>query len=420
VTPLRVDLVSEHASPLALLGGEDAGGQNVHVAALATELGKVGCAVTVYTRRDAPGLPDRVPFAPNVVVEHLDAGPAAPVPKDELFSAMPAFAVQLRRRWLSRAPDIAHAHFWMSGWAAVAAAGGEVSPTPDGMPLVLTFHALGVVKTRHQGLADTSPLQRQAVERTLLSQVDRVVATCTDEANELASLGAEPDRISVVPCGIDPQLFRPDGPRLDLGASGARQPFRLVAVSRLVPRKGVAEVIRALPALPGTELLVAGGPPDPDELERDAEVRRLRREARRAGVAARVQFLGGLAREQIPALLRSADVVVSAPWYEPFGIVPLEAMACGVPVVGTAVGGLLDTVQSERTGLLVEPRNPAALAAAIGRLLGNRSLRERMGQEGAALVRERFTWEQVALSTLGVYRQLSRDRSGTRWWAVPA
>jgi D-inositol-3-phosphate glycosyltransferase len=420
VTPLQVALISEHASPLAILGGEDAGGQNVHVASLATALGRLGCEVTVYTRRDDRDLPARVQFAPEVTVEHLRAGPPAGVPKDQLFSSMPAFAAQLRRRWLTAPPDVAHAHFWMSGWAAVAASGGtKVSPSSSRVPLVQTFHALGVVKRRHQGDADTSPPERQSVESGLLSQVDRVVATCTDEAAELRALGAEPERIDVVPCGIDPELFNLDGPPAPpVHGQSRHRPFRLVVVSRLVRRKGIEDVVRALALLPDAELLVAGGPADARQLDRDPEVQRLRCEARGIGVGDRVRFLGALPREQIPALLRSADVVVTVPWYEPFGIVPLEAMACGVPVVGTAVGGLLDTVQHGRTGLLVQPHDPGGLAAAIDRLLANPSLRHRMGEEGAAVVREHFTWEQVASSTLEIYLALVRQRSDTQWWAV--
>jgi glycosyltransferase involved in cell wall biosynthesis len=386
----RVSLVSEHASPLASLGGADAGGQNVHVASLASELGRQGCAVTVFTRRDAVELPARMTLAPNVELRHVHAGPARPIPKDDLLDHMPAFAHRLRRRWLVDQPDIVHAHFWMSGWAAMLAAAG--------VPTVQTFHALGAVKRRHQASADTSPPERQAIETQLLGTVDRVIATCSDEVRELVAMGGDPDRISVVPCGIDPGMFRPDGPVAALGTA----PRRLLVLSRLVPRKGVDDVIRALVRLPSVELVVAGGPADRD-LDRDPEVRRLRDVARAHGVGDRVRFVGSVPRPEVPDLIRSADVVVSAPWYEPFGIVPVEAMACGRPVVGTAVGGLLDTVVPGRTGLLVPPRDPMALAEAIGQLLANPSLRARMGDEAVARVRQHFTWDQVARATLDVY-----------------
>ncbi|HEX5365589.1 MAG TPA: glycosyltransferase, partial [Acidimicrobiales bacterium] len=230
----RVELVSEHASPLAVLGRADAGGQNVHVAALATHLARRGCEVTVSTRADAPGLPRRVRMAPGVTVDHVRAGPPAPVPKDQMWRHMPAFAHQLRRRWAARRPDVVHAHFWMSGWAALEAA----RSLPDPPRCVQTFHALGVVKRRHQGDADTSPPVRTTVEQRILREADHVVATCTDELGELVALGGDPERISVIPCGIEPAAFRPDGV-----ASPPRGPAgRVVVVSRLVPRKGIDDV----------------------------------------------------------------------------------------------------------------------------------------------------------------------------------
>ena len=411
---LRVELVSEHASPLAVLGDTDAGGQNVHVAALAAHLAGLGCQVTVSTRADAPELPPRVRMAPGVAVEHVVAGPLVPVAKDRMWRYMPDFARALRRRWATRRPDIVHAHFWMSGWAALEAARTLTDPPP----CVQTFHALGVVKRRHQGEADTSPGDRARVEAQLLREADHVVATCRDEVDELAGLGGDTDRITIVPCGIDPTAFRPTGP----AAPPRRGGHRIVVVSRLVPRKGIDDVIAALPRLPGTELLVAGGPPA-DRLHADPEARRLRDLAVRLGVGDHVRLLGAVARPDVPALLRSADVVVCVPWYEPFGIVPLEAMACGVPVVGSAVGGLLDTVAHRSTGLLVPPRDPDAIAGAIHRLLDNPSLRGRMGEEAAARVRQHFTWEQVACSTLDVYERLRAQRpvpSTDDSWAVTA
>lgn len=414
-TPLRVHLVSEHASPLATVGGAEAGGQNVHVAALATALAALGCEVTVLTRADADGLPARVALGPGVTVEHVPAGPAAPVPRDDLWPLMPEFARHLHRRWQPDrpdAPDVVHAHFWMSGWASRQALTAAEDRRP---PLVLTFHALGAVKRRHQAGADTSPPERLDVERRLLAEVDHVVATSWDEVAELRALGGTRRRITVVPCGVDVHAFRPDGVRFPPRAGGSR----LVAVSRLVPRKGIDDVIGALARLPACELLVAGGPPAAG-LAADPEAARLTRLAADRGVGDRVRLLGGLSRAEVPALLRSADVVACVPWYEPFGIVPLEAMACGVPVVGSAVGGLLDTIADQRTGLLVPPRDPVALAGAVGRLLAAPALRARMGAEAVTRVRQRFTWPVVAQATLDVYRSLAGRQAAPPSWAVPA
>jgi glycosyltransferase involved in cell wall biosynthesis len=389
-------MVSEHASPLACVGGTDAGGQNVHVAALATALAQRDAEVVVYTRRDDEHLPRRVELVPGVVVEHVDAGPARRIPKDQLHPWMAQFSAELAARWQSDRPDVVHSHFWMSGEAAVGAA------APLGVPVAHTYHALGIVKRRHQGAADTSPAGRDAVEQRLLTSVDMVIATCSDEVRELGALGSTA-RVTVVPCGVDLTRFWHEGPA-EPRPPGGRS--RLVVVGRLVERKGVQDVLAALAKLPDAELVIAGGP-DRDALDADPDVRRLRAAARALGVADRVDLRGRVARGDLPTLLRSADLVVCAPWYEPFGIVPLEAMACGIPVVATAVGGLLDTVVDGVTGLRAEPRQPDALAAAIRRLLDDPVRRRRMGT--AATRRARlYSWQRVAAATLRCYEELVR------------
>ncbi len=402
---MRVAMVSEHASPLAVLGGVDAGGQNVHVAALSKALAARGADVVVHTRRDAADLPQRVALAQGAVVDHVPAGPAATLPKDDLWPHMQEFAEGLHARWKQDRPDVVHAHFWMSGWAAVAAA------SRLGIPVTHTFHALGVVKRRHQGELDTSPADRAQVERDLVRGADRIVATCTDEVFELLRLGAERSRVSVVPCGVDLGLFSPRGPQLER-TPGLR---RVVSVGRLVARKGVGHAIEALGLLragggPDTELLVAGGP-RAEDLATDPEVARLRAVAADAGVADRVRFLGQVARDDLPALFRSADLAVCVPWYEPFGIVPLEAMACGVPVVASAVGGLVDTVVDGGTGLHVPPRSPAAVADAYRAVLDDETWRRGLARAAVSRVRTRYSWDRVAAMTLQAYADLLDSRS---------
>ncbi|MFI6514894.1 glycosyltransferase [Spirillospora sp. NPDC050679] len=390
-------MISEHASPLATragLGGADGGGQNVFVADLAARLGGQGHHVTVYTRRDDAGLPDRVRLAPGVTVEHVPAGPAGEVPKDRLLAWMPDFGRYLESRWSEDPPDVVHAHFWMSGLAALQAAGRL---TGARVPVVQTYHALGTVKRRHQGGDDTSPAERIALEREIGRAADAVIATCSDETRELAEMGVPPEKIAVVPCGVDLSRFGPDGPAAPRG----ERP-RLVALSRLVERKGVDTAIEALALVPGAELVVAGGPPAA-ALEDDPEARRLRGVAERAGVADRVEFVGRQTRDQVPALLRSADLVVTLPWYEPFGMVPLEAMACGAPVVATGVGGHVDTVVDGETGVLVPPRDPAGTARQINALLADPVRRARLGKAAARRARDGYCWSRVAATTSEVY-----------------
>jgi glycosyltransferase involved in cell wall biosynthesis/phosphoheptose isomerase len=401
---MRIAMVSEHASPLAVLGGVDAGGQNVHVAALARAVARRGAEVVVHTRRDDPALPERVELAPGVVVHHVDAGPPRALPKDDLLEHMPAFARGLVRAWRADAPDVVHAHFWMSAHASLLAA-REVP-----VPIVQTFHALGVVKRRYQGEDDTSPPERLAIERDIVRRVDEIVATCTDEVFELVRLGAPRDRLTVVPCGVDLDLFTPDGPR-DARPAGRR---RIMCVGRLVQRKGIGNIIEALASIPDTELVVAGGPPAA-ELDGDPEAVRLRGIAEACGVADRVELRGRVEHQDLPALLRSADVVVCAPWYEPFGIVPLEAMACGVPVVASAVGGMIDSVVDGVTGMHICPRDPDRIAAATRGLLDDPDRRAAFSRAGVRRARRLYDWDRVASATLDVYaRQAARGGNGAR------
>jgi glycosyltransferase involved in cell wall biosynthesis len=390
---LRVAMVSEHANPMAPLGSPDAGGQNVYVDALARHLARLGVAVDVYTRRDDPAVPDVVHAEPGVQVHHVRAGPPSRIPKDELFALMPEFAERLGESWRWRRPDIVHAHYWMSGWAAQQAG-------PASTPLIQTFHALGCVKRRHQGDADTSPVEREPVERALVADADVIIATCEDEVAELVRFGGSTSRITVVPCGVD-GLFTPR--RRGRLVRRRLQRRRVVCVSRMVPRKGIGDLVRALVRLPAdVELVVAGGPPL-DRIDEDPEIQRLRELATRIGVVERCRFVGSLDRAEVAALLRSADVVACTPWYEPFGIVPVEAMACGVPVVGTRVGGLRDTIEDGVNGLLVPPRRPDEIATAIGTLLADPARRRALGAAGARRADRLYRWPTVARAVLSVY-----------------
>jgi glycosyltransferase involved in cell wall biosynthesis len=376
---MRIALVSEHANPLALLGGEDAGGQNVHVANLAAGLAARGHEVVVHTRRDARDLPDRVETDDGYVVEHVPAGPATALPKDELAPHMAELADGLAERWRQDPVDVAHAHFWMSGMATTSAA------RMTGRPY------------------------RVDVERQLLRDVDHVIATCSDEVNELRAMGMPPGRSSVIPCGVDTDRFRP-------GAPGSAPPRacrrRIASIGRMVPRKGVATVIAALGRLPDTELLVVGGPPG-DRVADDPEARRLLGIAQEHDVADRVRFVGAVPSEDVPAILTSADVVVTAAEYEPFGIVPVEAMACGVPVVATDVGGHRDTVVPGRTGELVAPGDPNALARALRGLLGAPRRRQTYGAAGRERAVDLYDWSTVVERTELVYEAAVRAAQTT-------
>ncbi|MEV6597773.1 glycosyltransferase [Actinoplanes sp. NPDC051346] len=393
---MRIAMISEHASPLSALGGVDAGGQNAHVAALAAALVEQGHEVRVYTRRDDPASPP-VDGTHGFDVVHVPAGPAMTLAKDDLLPYMGEFAEWIAADWRGTwSPDVVHAHFWMSGLAAVTAA------RACDVPVVLTYHALGSVKRRHQGVADTSPEHRISYECQLGRVVDRVVAQCRDEVRELRLMGVPRGQLALVPSGVDTTLFRPDG------SAEPRDPDRprVLTVGRLVARKGYEDLVRAMPAVPGAELVIVGGPPD-GRLDDDPYARRLRALAERCRVADRVRLAGAVAAADMPRWYRSADVLAAAPWYEPFGLTPLEAMACGVPVVGTAVGGLTDTVVDGVTGDLVPAREPRELGLALRRLLGDDVRRVSYASAAAERAARSYSWRRVATRIAAVYASVA-------------
>ncbi|MDG4766599.1 glycosyltransferase [Solwaraspora sp. WMMD406] len=402
---MRIAMISEHASPLAALGGVDAGGQNTHVAELSTALAAEGHEVRVYTRRDAPDLPELAELDNGVSVVHVPAGPAEHIGKDDLLPHMAEFSHWLVRQWGSGewTPAVAHAHFWMSGLAAVTA--GRLTE----VPVVQTYHALGTVKRRHQGAMDTSPPRRIGYERALGRSVDRVIAQSQDEVAELIRMGVPRARLSVVPSGVNEQTFAPDGPVAD------RIPGRprVLTVGRLVARKGFQDVVRAMQLVPDAECVIVGGPPGSD-LDADPQACQLRRLAEDCGVGDRVRLVGAVPREEMPRWYRSADVLVAAPWYEPFGLTPLEAMACGVPVIGTAVGGLTDTVVDGLTGDLVAPRDPRALGMAMRRLLSDRVRRFAYATAALDRARQCYSWRRAAEQLVAVYATVSGVRQPSR------
>jgi glycosyltransferase involved in cell wall biosynthesis len=391
---MRIAMISEHASPLAALGGTDAGGQNTHVAELSAALAEQGHEVRIYTRRDSPELPTVVPMGERVQVVHVPVGPAAQIPKDDLLPFMGEFGQWLIRDWRDGdwTPTVAHAHFWMSGLAAVTAA------RQCRIPVVQTYHALGSVKRRHQGAADTSPAQRIGYERTLGRVVDRVVVQCQDEIRELVRLGVPRSQLSLVPSGVNSERFSPDGPIMPRDPDRSR----ILSVSRLVERKGLSDVVQAMRYVPDAECVVIGGPPAA-QLADDPYARRLRELAEQYNVSDRLKLVGSVPSDDMPRWYRSADMLVAAPWYEPFGLTPLEAMACGVPVIGTAVGGLNDTVVDGLTGDLVPARDPRALGGALRRLVNDKVRRFAYATAALDRARQCYSWKRAASQIAAVY-----------------
>ena len=431
---MRIAFISEHASPIARLGGSDAGGQNVYVDELSQQLGALGYQVDIFTRRDCPELPEIVHRAPGVRVIHLTAGPETWCLKDDLWPFMPAFRDALLR-FMQREElryDIIHGHFWMSGWVAT-----ELQRLL-GTPVVQLFHATGKTKRRYQGVADTSPVERIAVELDIMRKAERVIAQCPNERQEfIADYGADPNKVALIPAAVNIHSFHPverSLARQQIGLDLAGQV--IVYVGRLLPRKDVRNVVQAMERLlhqytleasgtPPTLLIVGGETEDPDP-RATPEIGALLELARELGIAQYVRFTGMRQPDTLRYYYSAGDVVVTTPWYEPFGLTPLEGMACGRPVIGSNVGGIAHTVVDGQTGFLVPPRDPAMLAARLHEIFTNSEQRERMGTAARLRVEQEFTWPITALRTTLLYETLIAEqmqRTESFWklqWPRPA
>ncbi len=404
-------MISEHASPLASLGGEDSGGQNVYVAELARRLGEMGHVVDVFTRRDSSLLPPVVPFGEGVRIVHFPVGPARSVPKDDLFPLMGEFRDAFYG-FASEEPsayDFVHANFWMSGWVACEA------KRDLGLPFAQTFHALGEIKRREQGANDTSPSERRATELRILEETGRVLATCPAEIEELTTLyDADPARLTLVPCGVDIEAFRPVEKKEARRVLGLPDKPTVVYVGRLVPRKGVDTLVEAFSLLPDSldaRLVIVGGEPG---MEASPEADRLSALARKLGVAERVSFTGSRPQRELYLYYGAADAAVTVPHYEPFGMTPLEAMACATPVVGSRVGGIKTSIAGGETGYLVPPKAPEVLAGRLLRLLSDGVLRDRMGRAARRRIEDYYTWERVATLAVAAFSEVAREAATSR------
>ncbi len=394
----RIAIISDHASPLCQPGSVDCGGQNVYVAELAAGLVRLGWKVDVFTRRASPDEPPVVRCRSGVRVIHVPAGPPGPLPKEQLLAHMPAFhrfMVAFMRRERVRY-DLVHANFWMSGLVAMRL------KEDQGLPFVITFHALGKVRRAYQGAADAFPDQRQLIEEEIAAAADRIIAECPQDEEDIVRLyGADPARVCVVTCGVDVQEMHPVDRSRARRALGLPQDVPvLLQLGRLVPRKGVDNVIRGFARFsggmaPDARLVVVGGETEwPDE-RLTPEIGRLRRIAVDEGVAGRVVFTGRRDRSMLRTCYSAADVFVTTPWYEPFGITPLEAMACGTPVVASAVGGLKHTVIDGVTGRLVPANDPDALGRCLCSLFRDPARLRALGEAGRRRVTRHYQWTHV-------------------------
>lgn len=411
---MRVALISEHASPLADMGGIDAGGQNVYVARLAKHLAMLGHEVDVFTRKDAPHQPLIKNWMDNIRVIHVPAGPAEFVRKEALLPYMEDFT-KFVKTFIKRQPapyDIVHAHFWMSGLVA------HKIKKSFGIPFVMTFHALGRIRRLYQGKADEFPAVRIKIEETLVAEADHIIAECPQDQKDLVRFyNANISKATVIPCGFDPDEIWPVDRELARVVLGLPQDCHLILqLGRMVPRKGVDTVIEGFERVIkghrlNAKLIIVGGETKNGEFVVTPEIARLKKIVLSEGIADHVDFRGPCRREELKYYYSAADLFVTMPWYEPFGITPLEAMACGLPVIGSKVGGLKFTIQDQRNGFLIQPNDTDALGDAIAFTLNHPPLRQMMGQMGQRRVRELFGWEMITEAIALIYEKAIRGDS---------
>jgi len=400
---LRVALLSVHTCPLAAPGGKETGGMNVYVRETARELARMGARADVFTRSQNPAIPRVVEMGQGARVIHLAAGPEGPMPREAVHGHLGEFVagVERFRRAEGIGYDIIHAHYWLSGVAGLALR------DQWNAPLVQMFHTLGRLKnTVAQSADEVEPELRIREESRIVHTADRIVAAnVVERAHLVWYYGADADRVDVIPCGVDTEMFRPMGRAaakdlLELGP----EPL-LLYVGRLQPIKGLETLLDAMSRLPDATLLIVGG--DQDEPE-NGHAASLRERVSALGLEKRVRFLGAQPQRRLRLFYAAADATVMPSYYESFGMVALEAMACGSPVVASRVGGLQTTVRDGVTGLLVPEGDPCALAATITRVLDDDALRWRLGREGQRWAAQ-HRWPCVGEAVCREYAGLAVD-----------
>ena len=406
---LGVAMLSVHTCPLAALGGKETGGMNVYVRELARELGRMGVEVDVFTRSQNPAIPRVVELGERARVIHLPAGPEAPMARAEIHAHLDEFIEGIEAWRLTRggAYDLIHAHYWLSGVAALTLRERWA------VPVLQMFHTLGRLKNRAaRSPAELEPAIRLAEETRIVSAADRIVAAnVVERAELLRDYGAPVQRIATIPCGVDTELFAPGDRAAARRALGLDGRPTLLWVGRIAPIKGLDTLLDAVERLhaAGTavRLLIVGG--DADEPRNGHEVA-LRAQIAELRLTDAVSFLGPRPQDVLPSYYAAADVTVVPSYYESFGMVALEAMACGSPVIASRVGGLVTTVRDGVTGFLVPESDVGALADRIQALIADPDLRWRIGREGVRWAAQ-HRWPCVAEAVCREYASLQPSAS---------
>ncbi len=411
----RIALLSVHTCPLAALGGKETGGMNVYVRELTRELARRGVAVDVFTRSQNPDISkvDDVGLGPGARVVHIAAGPERPYHKNLVWNHLPEFVEGVRRfaHQEGVSYDLLHSHYWLSGWVA-----RELQKTWS-VPIVHMFHTLGRMKNLvAQREADRELTQRIVVETEIMAFADRIVAATPRDMEQMVALyGTNPAKITVISCGVDLTMFRPIARDQARACLGLPEDHKMVLfVGRIDPLKGIDTLIRAMALVFQWNsslrnhvcLCIIGGDVSDDPTLMDAEMVRLQALRRELGLTELVTFVGAQAQDILPCHYSAADVVVVPSHYESFGMVALEAMACGTPVIASDVGGLSFIVKDSQTGFLVPERDPETLARDLELILRSSRLRSAMGIRAIAVAQE-YSWDHIADQMLDLYESVA-------------
>jgi D-inositol-3-phosphate glycosyltransferase len=397
-------MLSVHTCPLAALGGKETGGMNVYVRELARELARMRVAADIFTRSQNAAIPRVSAIGEGVRVVHLPAGPEAPMARERVHDHLDEFVdgVEAFRIGHGLEYDLIHAHYWLSG-----AVGLALRERWD-VPLVQMFHTLGRLKNdATPDGAEREPALRIAEEARIVSAADRIVAaTVVERAHLVSHYAADPARIAVIPCGVDTELFVPGDPAAARAALGLDDRPRLLYVGRIAPIKGLETLLDGMARLRAggspAQLCIVGGDTDEPLNGHEGE---LRARLSRLDLGDTVTFVGAQPQDRLRTWYVAADATVLPSYYESFGMVALEAMACGSPVVASRVGGLQTTVRDRVTGVLVPDHDAAALADALAGLLADPDLQWRLGREGVRWAAQ-HRWPCVAEAVCREYAAL--------------
>lgn len=410
-TPFRrAAQISVHTSPLATLGGKDAGGMNVYIRELACHLAAQGLPVDIFTRRTDPATPEVREIVPGAKVITLTAGPTEPISKNELFPFLPDFAEQMALYSLREGVryDVVHAHYWLSGW--VAALARRYWDTP----FVQMFHTTAHMKNAVSAPADREIDLRLVTEKRLLALADGLIAANPDERADLIwHMNVPTEKVCTIPPGVDLELFQPmpkGEARSRIGIAGEERV--ILFVGRIDPIKGIDTLIDAAQELlsrdtlsPAPTFVVVGGDLDGSGAPTGPLIQ-VAETVARLGMADRFRLVGSQPQNELPVFYAAADIVAVPSRYESFGLVAVESLACGTPVVASRAGGLRFTIEEDVSGLLVKPQSASALADGLATLLENDPLRERMAANARRSV-ERYDWPNIAGQVMHVYRRLA-------------